>query len=430
VTASRATGGSAPGQELPHIVCDVPGPRSRALAARLARVENPEVTWQGPPAPIFWRRGAGVNVEDVDGNRFVDLGAGFGAAVLGYSHPALSQALASQSGELQHAMGDVYPAERKVELLEALARALPGSLGHAILSSSGSDAVESALKTALVVTGRPDVLAFEGAYHGLGLGALDATHRADFRKPFLTRLAHRTHFVPFGDAEAARTAARRQGVGAILFEPIQGRGGLVFPPPGFVAELRAIADEVGALLIADEVYTGLGRTGRMLACEHEGVLPDVVALGKALGGGFPLSACVGRPEVMCRWPASTGEALHTSTHLGNPLGCAAGIAVLDTLARESLFANSEALGAHWLGALEKRLADSPHVRAVRGRGLLIAVELDDAAFARSVCGQLLQAGWIVLGEGPDGRALALTPPLITSARVLDAASDALAEALA
>jgi 4-aminobutyrate aminotransferase/(S)-3-amino-2-methylpropionate transaminase len=417
------------GQELPRIVAAVPGPRARALAQRLARVENPEVTCLAEPPPIFWSRGAGVNVVDADGNRYVDLLAGFGAAVLGYAHPELGAALAAQGAELQHAMGDVYPSVRKVELLEALVRVLPGGLGSAILSGSGSDAVESALKTALVATGRPSVVAFEGAYHGLGLGALDATHRADFRAPFEKRLAGRTRFVPYGDADAVREAAREIDAGAILFEPIQGRGGLVFPPAGFVASLREIADETGALLIADEVYTGMGRTGRWLACEHEGVVPDVVALGKALGGGLPLSACVGRPEVMRRWPASRGEALHTSTHLGNPVLCAAGLAVLRVLERDSLVKSAEEVGARWLARLRGLLARSPHVREVRGRGLLLAVELDDAVFARAAVTRLLQIGWITLGEGPEGRTLALTPPLVIAEALLDAAAERIAEVL-
>jgi len=418
------------GQDLPRIVGAVPGPRSRELAQRLAKVENPEVTWLGEPPPIFWSRGAGVNVFDADGNRYVDLLAGFGAAVLGYAYPALAEALAAQAGTLQHAMGDVYPAALKVDLLEQLARVLPGGLGGAILSGSGSDAVESALKTALIATGRPGVVAFEGGYHGLGLGALDATHRAEFRAPFASRLAGRTRFVPWGDAGAARAAAREIDAGAILFEPIQGRGGLVFPPRGFAAALREIADETGALLIADEVYTGLGRTGRWLACEHEGVLPDVVALGKALGGGLPLSACVGRPEVMSRWPASRGEALHTSTHLGNPVSCAAGLAVLRVLEGEALVKSAEEMGARWLARLRGLLARHSRVREVRGRGLLLAIELDDASHARASAARLLRAGWITLGEGPEGRTLALTPPLVIAEPVLDAAADALAEALA
>ena len=415
------------GQDLPRIATDVPGPRSRALAERLGRAECPEVTFQGPPGPLVFARGAGANLFDVDGNRFVDMSAGFGAAVLGYAHPALVAALESQAAELQHALGDVFPAERKIELLEALERALPRPLGCAILSGSGSDAVESALKTALLATGKPAVVAFEGAYHGLGLGALDATWRDDFRRPFLARLAGQTRFVPWGDADAARRAARAGDVGAILFEPIQGRGGLVFPPRGFVAELRAIADEAGALLVADEVYTGLGRTGRWLACEHEGVLPDVVALGKALGGGFPISACVGRPEVMRRWPPSRGEALHTSTHLGNPLGCAAALAVLRTLEAESLLRRADEAGARFLARLGKQVGGSSRVRALRGRGLLVAVELDDAAFARELGGALLRTGWIALGEGPENRTLALTPPLGIAESLCEAFADRLGE---
>ena len=415
------------GQDSPRIATEVPGPRSRALAGRLARVECAEVTWQGPPAPLFFERGFGVNLWDADGNRFVDLSAGFGAAVLGYAHPELTRALAAQAGTLQHAMGDVFPAEGKVRLLEELARVLPFGLGHAILASSGSDAVEIALETALVATGKPAVVAFEGAYHGLSLGALDATWRDDFRRPFLARLAGQTRFVAWGDAEAARRAAKAGDVGAILVEPIQGRGGLVFPPRGFLAELRAIADETGALLVADEVYTGLGRTGRWLACEHEGVAPDVVALGKALGGGFPLSACVGRPELMARWPVSHGEALRTSTHLGNPLGCAAGLAVLQALEGDALLRRADELGARWLARLGKRLAGNPRVRSLRGRGLLVAVELDDAGFARALSTKLLRAGWIALGEGPDLRTLALTPPLVIAEELLDAAADLLAE---
>jgi 4-aminobutyrate aminotransferase / (S)-3-amino-2-methylpropionate transaminase / 5-aminovalerate transaminase len=417
------------GQDLPRITTEVPGPRSRALAERLAAVECAEVTWQGPPAPLVWHSGTGANLLDVDGNRFVDLCAGFGAAVLGYAHPRLVAALQAQAADLQHALGDVFPAEVKVRLLEELARALPGGLGHAILSGSGSDAVESALKTALVATEKPAVLAFEGAYHGLGLGALDATWRTEFRRPFLARLAGQTRFVPYGDLEAARRAARAGDVGAILFEPIQGRGGLVFPPRGFVAELRRLADEVGALLVADEVYTGWGRTGRWLACEHEGVTPDVVALGKALGGGFPISACVGRPEVMARWPRSQGEAIHTSTHLGNPLGCAAALAVLEVMRAEDLPARAESLGARWLERIGKRLAGNPRVRELRGRGLLVAVELDDAAFARAAAARMLRAGWLVLGEGPDGRTLALTPPLTIAEALLERAAEVLAEAL-
>jgi 4-aminobutyrate aminotransferase/(S)-3-amino-2-methylpropionate transaminase len=412
----------------PELKTALPGPRSLECARRLARVECPEVTCASDT--LFWERGRGANVWDVDGNRLVDLSAGFGAAVLGYAHPEITSAVASQASRLQHALGDVCPADVRLELLEALERVLPGDLGHAILSASGSDAVESALKTALVATGRAGVIAFEGAYHGLGLGALDATHRAFFRQPFTARLPARTRFAAWGDASAVAELLRAGDVGAILVEPIQGRGGIRVPPAGFLRELRALADRSGALLVADEVYTGLGRTGYWLACEAEGVLPDVVALGKALGGGLPLSACAGREAVMRSWPASRGEALHTHTHLGNPVNCAAGLAVLRALERDGLVERARREGERWLGSLRSALAACAGVREVRGRGLLAGIALDSPQRARAVSAALLREGWIVPTEGPRGDVLALTPPLDAPRELLEAAACALARALA
>ena len=412
----------------PRMLTEVPGPRSLALAARLAAVECPEVTYQGEP-PIVWESGRGSNIFDVDGNRYVDLLGGFGAAVLGYAHPELARATALQAETLQHALGDAHTARVRVELLETLERVLPADLGQAILSGSGSDAVESALKTVLRVTGRPAIVAFEGAYHGLGLGALDCGHRPEFRAPFEAALPKRTAFVPFGDAEAVREAVRAGPAGAILVEPIQGRGGIRPAPPGFLAALREIADESGALLVFDEVYTGLGRTGHWLGCEADGVLPDVVALGKALGGGFPISACVGRREVMQAWGASTGEALHASTHIGNPLGCAVARRVLELIEREDLPARAAELGLRAGTRLERELGGAPGVVDVRGRGLMLGIELDTSERAAGVVRQALASGWILLAEGPDARVLSLTPPLTIAEPILDAALDALVELL-
>jgi 4-aminobutyrate aminotransferase/(S)-3-amino-2-methylpropionate transaminase len=411
---------------LPELRTAIPGPRSRALADRLRAVECPEVTCQAPP-PIVVERAHGPNIWDVDGNRLVDLMAGFGVAALGYAHPAIVAVTVRQAGELPHALGDVYPARTKIELLEALARVLPGALSGGIMGSSGSDAMEAALKTAMIATERPDVLAFERGYHGLGLGALDVTHRAWFKAPFRTRLASRTHFAPYGDMDAARRVARTQAIGAIVVEPIQGRGGIRPAPKGFLATLRELADETGALLIADEIYTGLGRTGHWLACAAEGVEPDVVALGKALGAGFPISVCLGRSHVMARWPASTGEALHTSTHLGNPLGCAIALAVLRELEAEGLPARARALGDATLATLRSALEASPHVVEVRGRGLMIGIELREPRRAHAVMMAALRRGWIVLPEGEHGEVLTLTPPLTIDAALLEAGTACLIE---
>ena len=414
-------------QQPPEIHGEVPGKSSRALLERLHRVECAEVS--AGPGAIFWERAQGSNVWDADGNRYVDLLAGFGVAAIGHAHPEATAALQDQAAVLPHALSDVHPATVRVALLESLTRLLPGDLGAPILSASGSDAVESALKTALVVTGRAHVVAFEGAYHGLGLGALDATHAALFREPFAERLPQRTSFVPFGDADAVRRAVRANSAGAILVEPIQGRGGVHPAPPGFLADLRAIADDEDALLIADEIYTGLGRTGSWLACEHDGVTPDLVALGKALGGGFPISACAGRPHVMQGWGERGDEARHTSTHLGNPLGCAVAGAVLGVLEREDLAGRAADLGARWLADLRSALASLPCVTDVRGRGLMLGIELDTPGRAARAVVDALASGWILIQEGPDRRVLSLTPALNTAESLLELATARLAELL-
>lgn len=420
----------------PAFVSEVPGPRSRALAARLARVESRNVTCLAPEPPIFWERAAGANVWDADGNRFVDLGAGFGVASAGHAHPRVVAALAAQGATLLHAMGDVHPAAVKVELLERLAALFPGGgPARAVLGSSGSDAVEAALETAALATGRAGVVAFEGAYHGLSLGALDATWRPEFRAPFAARLPGATVFARFGDVSSVSRAAAgaRPPVGAVLVEPIQGRGGERIPPDGFLAGLRALCDREGWLLIADEIYTGLGRTGRTWAVDHEGVVPDLLCAGKGLAGGMPVSACLGRAAVMDAWPASTGESLHTQTFLGHPPGCAAALAALAVLEEEKLAARAATLGARALAHLHARLAPAlaaGHVRAVRGRGLLLGIECDEGARALRACTEALRRGVIVIPSGDAGEVVSVTPPLTIEEDLLLGALDLLAEALA
>jgi 4-aminobutyrate aminotransferase/(S)-3-amino-2-methylpropionate transaminase len=417
----------------PLLVTEVPGPRSRAWAERLARVESRNVTALAPEVPIFWERAAGSNVWDADGNRFVDLGAGFGVANAGHAHPRVVAALRDQSERLLHAMGDLHPATVKVELLEALVRRFPGGgPARAVLGSSGSDAVECALKTAQLATGRAGVVAFEGAYHGLGYGALDTTWRALFRQPFAARLPGATVFARFGDAADVRRAAResRTPIGAVLVEPIQGRGGERIPPDGFLRELRALCDAEGWLLIADEVYTGFGRTGRWFACEHEGVVPDLLCVGKGLASGMPISACIGTEAVMRAWPDPAGEAMHTQTFLGHPPGCAAALASMTVLEDEKLVARAAELGAIALAELRRMLAGRAHVRDVRGRGLLLAVECDTGETALRACGEALRRGVIVVPSGDRGEVVAITPPLPIEHDLLLLALGLLADALA
>ena len=405
---------------LPSLKSRIPGPKSRALARRLHRYESRNVTYISDHWPIFWQRAAGANVWDADGNRYIDLTAGFGVASVGHSNPRVVAALKAQAGKLMHAMGDVHPNELKLqlarELVELTFSRWNKSEGRVVFANSGAEAVEVALKTAMMHTKRPGVIAFDGAYHGLTYGALDVTWRPDFRSPFSRQLGHFSAHFPFGRTP---DAVRIQDFGAVIVEPIQGRGGIVVPPDDFLPQLRKFCDEHSLLLIFDEIYTGFCRTGRWFACEHWGVTPDIVCVGKAMAGGFPMSACIGRAEVMDSWPESQGEAIHTSTFLGNPLGCAAALAAIGEMKRLRLDARSRELG-DWLVPRLARIGN------VRGKGLMLGLEVGDAV---PLVEKLLQRGILALPEGNHNEIFGLTPPLVISRRQLDHCVAALTELL-
>jgi len=444
----------------PRVRFRPPGEASRELARRLGRVETRNVTHLSEDFPVFWSRARGAHVEDADGNRYVDLTAGFGVASLGHRHPAVEEAVRRQAGELVHGMGDVHPPEAKVRLLEALAEAVPVDDPRITLGTSGSEAVEIALKTARLFTGKPGVLAFTGAYHGLSYGALAVTDGERFRGPFESQLNPHVRRAPFPHPfrpptslgvsdpvrlrDAALGEARRilegeegEGVGAVLVEPLQGRGGEVVPPDGFLAGLAELCRRTGRLLVLDEIYTGFGRAGAPFACEREGVTPDLLCLGKSFAGGMPLSACVGRREVMEAWPASRGEALHTSTFLGHPVACAAGTAALALFREEGLAERARELGAEWRSSLSEALSDLPLVGEVRGEGLMVGIDLvrdgDPRRPAGEAAGRALGAalrrGWVVLAGGPEGNVLSLSPPLTVPRELLGRAVAALRESL-
>lgn len=431
--ASAAASGSPFVDQPPELRTPVPGPCSRELAERLARVESRNVTCLTPEAPIFWERARGSNVWDVDGNRFVDLSGAFGVANVGHAHPAVAQAIEKQSAILLHGMGDVHPPRIKVELLEALTERFPGGgAARGVLLSSGSDAVETALKTAQLATGHAGVVAFEGGYHGLAFGALDATWRNDFREPFAARLPEATAHAAFGDAASVETAASQLSkrgieIGAVLVEPVQGRGGERVPPAGFLSELRALCDRRGWLLVVDEIYTGFGRTGRLFACEYEDVVPDLLCVGKGLSSGMPIAACLGRRSIMDAWPVSQGEALHTQTFLGHPASCAAAMASLRALEAEKLVERSASVGAHALEYARERLGAS--VREVRGLGLMIGIDCKNAEVALRACNRALEQGFILLPSGEGGRVLSITPPLCIDQSLLSEGIDVLAREL-
>lgn len=435
----------------------------QVILQRLHDYESPNVTFIEPDGswPIVWERAQGVQVWDNTGKKYLDLTAAFGVAAAGHANPRVVKAGQAQMGTLLHAMGDVHPHARKADLARELSgltfeRWAGKQPGKVIFSNSGFEAVESALKTAMLGTGRPGVIAFAGAYHGLGYGVLNATHRDHFRAPFRSQLRELGHFVPFPlaaggsgkksrDAEtlaqteaAIREIFQREKIGAILVEPIQARGGTNVPPAGFLPLLRRLGDENGALLILDEIYTGFGRTGKWFACEHSSTVPDLICLGKALTGGFPLSACVGRANLMdAAWPITTGEAIHTSTYLGHPVGCAMALAQIQEIKKLKLPARAAKLGASLLKQLSTmRLPKGKVRRTVRGKGLMVGVELTlpdgtpATQMALDAIKTLLHRGYIFLPEGEHGNIISFTPPLTISSAQLTRAVKALAEVLA
>ncbi len=425
----------------PAVRRPVPGPASARWVEVLARTECPALTTRrarraersgAPHDPIVWTEARGANVRDADGNVYVDLTSGFGASAVGHRHPRVVEAVHAQADRLIHALGDLYPSDVKIQLLERLASLAPWPDARVILGLGGADAVEAALKTAVLATGRPGVLAFEGGYHGLGHGPLAACgYGAAFRTPFAGQLNPHVTFAPWpaagGDAEAALEAVRRawpsDDPGAVLVEPVQGRGGVRVPPAGFLAKLAELCRARGALLVADEIFTAHGRCGVRWRAVAEGVAPDLICTGKALGGGLPVSACLGRAEVMEAWGDPSGAAIHTGTFFGHPLGCAAALATLSVIEAEGLMARAEALG----GTLRERLSRLDHaiVRGVRAAGLMVGLELDSGARTLAVTRRLLERGWLVLPAGCDAEVLQVLPPLTIAPALLDGFAEAL-----
>lgn len=434
------------------------GRRTQAVFERLREFESRNVTYLDPDGtwPVVWERARGCQVWDVEGRRYLDLTAAFGVAAAGHANARVVRAGQRQMARLLHAMGDVHPHRLKADLARELSRltferwAAAGFAsgatggGRTLFCNSGFEAVEAALKTAHLAGGRAGVVAFEGAYHGLGYGALNATHRPFFRSPFRRQLREFATFVEWPVDEAGLERVERAvnralaggRIGAVLVEPVQGRGGIRVPPKGFLRMLRGLCDAHGVRLIFDEVYTGFGRTGRWFAGEHEAVVPDVICLGKALTGGFPLSACVGRAELMdAAWPMSEGEALHTSTFLGHPVGCAMALAQVREIEGRRLVDRSRELGDRLLEWLQAVKAPAGYRIEVRGLGLMAGLELTDAAGGAAtvptlrVVKRLLARGYLVLPEGERGNVLGMTPPLTIGEPALEGAVRAIAGVL-
>lgn len=431
------------GDELPEILVPPPGPRSRAAAKRLRRAEGAAI-WGADASPIVWSRARGSVVEDLDGNRYIDLTSGFGAATLGHAAPEVARALAAQSRRLVQGLGDLQPHVAREKLVRRLS-SLGGSLSRVLLTGTGSEAVELALKTAALATGRRRVVAFEGSYHGQSGAALEVTQFPASQELLKPAGPPRAISIPYPNPPrcAARTPCdacdlsclergwerveRELGgpdpPGSVIVEPVQGRAGVILPPPGFLPRLAALARGAGMLVIADEILTGAGRTGPFWAWERSGPAaePDLMTAGKGIGGGVAIGALFGRPEIMDVWsrhvPAS-GESPYASTFYAHPLACAGTLAALERLTSPEMEASRATIARR---LLEFRPAGRLVLRAV---GAMAALEpASGTTLSKSLAAPLQSRGILTVPGGLSGAVTSLYPAFTIDPRQLSRALD-------
>jgi 4-aminobutyrate aminotransferase len=424
--------------DAPQLVTELPGPKARALVERDERVTSPSLPRAYPLVPA---RASGCVVEDVDGNLLLDFNAGIAVTSTGHSHPEVVEAIRRQAGELLHFCGSDFYLPAYVEVCERLAELFPGPKpARVFLANSGTEAVEAAIKLARWHTRRQYVIAFYGSFHGRSYGSLSLTaskarYRAGFG-PLLPGVLHAPYadsFRPHRDGDGwgfptvsylegvlfARIAAPEE-VAAIVVEPIQGEGGYVVPPPGWLAALRGLCDRHGILLVADEIQTGLGRTGRMWAVERDGVEPDILVAGKGIASGMPLGAMIAREDV-ATWTPGT----HGSTYGGNPVACAAALATL-RLVEGGLAAHAARIGELLVARLRSLAQRVPAIHEVRGAGLMVGLELADGV-ADALEQECFRRGLLVLSAGDS--AIRLSPPLVVTEAQVDRALRILGDAL-
>ena len=437
----EASPSSAPARmTAPQIITELPGPRARAMIARDAAVVSPSLT---RAYPLVAESGRGYVVTDVDGNRFLDFAAGIAVCSTGHGHPDVVAAIKEQADRLIHIAATDFYEPRYLELTEHLARIAPfDEPARVFLTNSGTEAVEGAIKLARYHTHRPGLIAFEGAFHGRTMGALSLTNSKIKQRAGFGPLLPMVHHSSFPRVRAWREGSGGDGsaeleflhksilgrllaprdVAAIVIEPIQGEGGYFPAPAAFLRGLREICDEHGIMLIADEIQSGMGRTGRWWAIEHSGVEPDIVTTAKGIASGMPLGAFIARDSVMS-WPPGA----HGSTFAGNPVCAAAGAATLK-LIEGGLIENAARMGARLRAGIERVAAEHGGVRDVRGMGLMIGVEFASHEAADAVEQAAFQRGLLVLECGEA--AIRLCPPLIVDEEAVDTAVALFGEAMA
>jgi 4-aminobutyrate aminotransferase len=427
-------------QAAPHIITELPGPKARELIARDEAVASPSLT---RAYPLVAESGSGMVVTDVDGNRFLDFAAGIAVCSTGHSHPKVVAAIKEQADRLIHIAATDFYEPRYTEFMERLAAIAPfKEKARVFLTNSGTEAVEGAIKLARYHTHRSGIIAFEGGFHGRTMGALSLTNSKVKQRAGFGPLIPMVHHAPFprirawredsggdGSAELAHlrgTIFGRQispsDVAAIVVEPIQGEGGYFPAPTSFLEGLREICDEHGILLIADEIQSGMGRTGSWWAIDHTGVEPDILTTAKGIASGMPIGAFIARDSVWT-WPPGA----HGSTFAGNPICAAAGLATLDIIESEGM-TNATAMGARLRSGLERVAADVDSVRDIRGVGLMLGVEFDSHQTAEAIQEAAFRLGLLTLECGESS--LRFSPPLIVDAASVDAAVRIFGEAIA
>lgn len=360
--------------------------------------------------PIVLTRGKGAVVWDINGKEYIDCTGSYGVALLGHSHPKVVAAICKQAEKLISCHASFYNDQRS-EFLQKLINITPKGLNKAFLSNSGAESVECAIKLARKFTGKPEIIAMMGAFHGKTMGALSATWDKKYREPFMPLVPEFKH-VPPDNLEKVKEAITDK-TAAVLLEPIRGEGGVRVPPDGFLQGLRQLCDEKNVLLIFDEVQTSFGRTGKLFACEHWGVTPDVMCLAKPFAGGLPIGITVAKENVMSA--LKLGE--HSTTFSGNPLVCAAGCAAIDVLVNENLTEKAASMGKYFKTKLEELQSKHKIIKEVRGLGLMLGVELRFDVL--NVILKAAEKGILILDAGRN--VLRFLPPLVITKAQVDKA---------
>ncbi|MDH3765444.1 MAG: acetylornithine/succinylornithine family transaminase [Nitrosopumilus sp.] len=353
--------------------------------------------------PVTIEKGVGAHVWDVDGKEYIDCMGGYGVALVGHQNKRVNDAIKQQVDKIITVHSSLYNKTRE-EFLKILIRLAPEKLTQVHLNNSGAEAIEAAIKFARKFTGKKGMVAMKGSYHGKSFGALSLTFNPKYRKAFAP-LVEKVSFASYGDIESLRSVID-DDTAFVILEPIQGESGIIVAPDGFLQQVRKLCDEKGILLIFDEIQAGLGRTGRLWACNHWNTSPDILCLAKGIAGGVPMGATLTRPDIL----ASMSKGEHSSTFGGNPISCAAGTAALKALTEDGLIENSEKMGKIFREGLEKLKEKHTMIREIRGKGLMIGIELKFEV--RNILMGLIEEGVLMLYSGRN--ILRILPPLVIS----------------